>query len=144
MKSLIKKKGLFPDFRWIDDFWEDDGGKLDRWGKEWTMPAVNVTESTESYILEFGVPGMSKEDFKLTLENGRLMVTGEKEVSTHEEKDEFKRREFNFTSFTRSFWLPENVRANEIRANYGNGILRITLPKKLPVAPEKRQEIEVK
>ena len=143
MKSLIKKKGLFPDFRWIDDFWEDEGGKFDRWSREWTMPAVNVTESAEQYVLEFGVPGMSREDFKLTLENGKLMVTGEKEVSSKEEKDEFMRREFNFTSFSRTFWLPENVVVDDIRAAYDNGILRVTLPKKEAVAPEKHQVIEV-
>jgi HSP20 family protein len=96
------------------------------------MPAVNIKENEHEFQIDVAAPGMKKEDFKLNLDNNVLTISSEKELK-NEEKDEqgnYTRREFSYQSFTRSFSLPEMVNADQIKANYNDGILRISLPKK--------------
>ena len=143
MNKPMKRKSLFPDFRWIDDIWDDAGRLFTPAMPELTTPAVNVVETPEAFTMEFGVPGMDKQDFDLKIENGCLMLSAEKRTESEEEDENFKRREFNFTSFKRSFWLPENVRAEEIKATYDNGILKVWLPKKVVGDKPLQSKIEV-
>jgi len=108
------------------------------------MPAANIRETDEAYLLELAVPGFSKEDFKINLEKDMLTISSErdKEKKT-EEKVEHSccRREFGHRNFSRSFYIPEAVDKDGIKAEYTNGILLITLPKKEVVKVKK--EIEV-
>ena len=104
-------------------------------------PRVNITESKEGFNLEMLAPGFSKESISMNVENDTLTMSGE--VSTHtENKDEaasadkrYTRREFSHSSFKRSFKLPENVKADDIKAEYVNGVLKVFLPKAEPVKP---------
>lgn len=95
-----------------------------------TLPAVNIKESKEDYLVEVAAPGMNKEDFKIELENNFLVISSENEDKKEEEGKEFTRREFSYQSFKRSFSLPKTIDDGKIKANYKDGVLKITLPKK--------------
>jgi HSP20 family protein len=95
-----------------------------------TLPAVNIKESKDDYLVEVAAPGMNKEDFKIELENNFLVISSEKEDKKEEEVKEFTRREFSYQSFKRSFSLPKTIDDGKIKANYKDGVLKITLPKK--------------
>ncbi|MCC7506923.1 MAG: Hsp20/alpha crystallin family protein [Saprospiraceae bacterium] len=94
------------------------------------QPAVNVLETPDAFRLEIAAPGFDKQDFTVNVENDRLTVSGKRETSTEDKQEKFMRREFHFTSFQRSFNLPDSVNQNEVVAVYNNGVLHVTLPKK--------------
>jgi len=148
-KSLVKTNGsLFPAIpSLIEDFFGRDW--LDSTMANWrtfnsTLPAVNVQESDEDYKIEVAAPGMKRDDFKVELDNHVLTISSQQENS-HEEKDgNYTRREFSYQSFQRSFSLPENkVRGEEIKAQYVDGILRITVPKTEDVRKKPAKQIAV-
>ena len=91
-------------------------------------PKTNFLEEKESYILILAIPGVLRSDLRIELNKGQVLVsyTGGKSVSG----EMYVRKEFDMHHFERSFWIPEAVDLNKISANYENGILRITLPKK--------------
>ena len=93
------------------------------------LPAVNIHEDEKQFVLEFAVPGMNKEDFKINLEEQILTVSSETKEEKEEQEDNFTRREFYYNGFNRSFTIPENIDTNKIKADYKDGILKITLPK---------------
>lgn len=96
-----------------------------------TLPAVNIAETDDAYELNVAAPGMDKNDFKVQLENNRLVISGEKsgeKENTH--KRNWLRKEFNYTSFVRTFTLSEKyVNAEGIQAKYTDGVLHIHIPK---------------
>ncbi len=111
-----------------------------------TLPAVNVKENENEFLIDVAAPGLTKKDFKVYYDNGRLTISSEKK-NKHEEKDGEKvtRREFSYQSFQRSFSVSENVvNAEKIAANYENGILHISLPKREEVKPRPAKQIEIK
>ena len=118
--------------------------------KTWrnSSPAINVTEGKNDYKLELAVPGTTKEDYKIQLNNeGQLMVTLEK----HEEKEDktedgrrYLRREFSYHKFRQVFNLPEDVESEKIAAQVTDGVLTIDLPKKAQEALPATRAIEVK
>jgi HSP20 family protein len=89
-----------------------------------------VAEKDEAFEIEFAVPGMNKEDFKVNVENGILTVSSEKEAVKEDQNKSYTRKEFVYGSFSRSFTLPKSVNVDKIEGNYDNGILKIVLPKK--------------
>lgn len=93
-------------------------------------PLVNVAEHPTEFKLEVAAPGLTKEDFKISVEKDQLTLSTNKESKSEDTKENYSRREFNFTSFKRSFYLPETVNTEAIAANYESGILTLTLPKK--------------
>jgi HSP20 family protein len=93
------------------------------------IPAVNVIEDEKQFLLHLAVPGMKKEDFKINLENQVLTISNEEKQEKEEKKDNYTRREFYFNCFSRSFMLPKIVVADQIKADYKDGILMISLPK---------------
>ena len=102
-----------------------------------------MVETPEVFRMEFDVPGMTKEDFKISVDNGMLVVKAEHRTSKEESDDDFKRKEFDYTSFTRTFWLPENVDVEAIDADYKKGILKLELPKLEVEETEKHKTILV-
>ena len=94
-----------------------------------SMPAVNIKEDEKSYILELAVPGMDKKDLKIDIAEDVLTISSESKNESEEEKDGYKRKEFSYSSFCRSFYIPENVNREKIEANYKDGILNVELPK---------------
>jgi len=99
-------------------------------GRAWVnSPAVNVRETHDSYELEVAAPGLTKKDFEVSVDNGLLTISAKKESQKEENNVSYTRREFSYSSFSRTFTLPEGVKQDDIEANYENGILHITLPK---------------
>ena len=94
-----------------------------------STPSINVVESDDNFKIEVAAPGLEKKDFNLSVEKEQLFIESLKEESNEVKEQKFTRREFNYTSFKRSFHLPENLDANKISATYENGVLIITLPK---------------
>lgn len=110
-----------------------------------TLPAVNVKENNNEYAIDLAAPGLSKNDFKLNYENGRLTISSEKRENKEErEGDVITRQEFSYQSFQRSFNVPERVvNADKISAKYNNGILHVTLPKREEIKPKPAKEIRI-
>ncbi len=111
-----------------------------------TLPAVNVKENENEFLIDVAAPGLTKEDFTVNYDNGRLTISSEKK-NEKEEKDGEKvtRREFSYQSFQRSFTVAQNiVDAEKIEAHYNNGILHISLPKRDEVKPKPTKQIEIK
>jgi HSP20 family protein len=93
------------------------------------VPAVNVEETEKEYRIEVAAPGLEKDDIKVSVDNGVLTITSEKKTENEEKKDTYIRREFGYTSFCRSFTLPEEVDSEKISAKHKNGVLNIHIPK---------------
>jgi HSP20 family protein len=94
-----------------------------------SMPAVNIKEDDKKYSLELAIPGIDKNDLKLDINEDVLTISSESKNETEENKNGYKRKEFSYSSFCRSFYIPENVNRDTIEANYKDGILTIGLPK---------------
>lgn len=97
-----------------------------------TMPSVNLSETDKEYQIDLAAPGMKKDDFKVEIEDKTLSIASEKEERFEEadEKEHYMRKEFNYSSFSRSFHLPDAAEKEKIDAVYRDGILHITIPKK--------------
>ncbi len=106
-------------------------------------PAVNVSETSEAFILEVAVPGLKKEDITLKVEKEALVISATKEEKSEETKEHYTRREFNFSNFERRFQLNDTVDAENIKANFANGILNIVLPKVVEEEKETNREIVI-
>ncbi len=106
-------------------------------------PKVNIKESDEAYVLDMAVPGFKKSDFKIDIENEELTIAAEIKVNDDNKEDNFTRREFSFASFKRTFSLPETVEEGAVKANYENGILTLSIPKKEEAKPKPARNIEI-
>lgn len=93
-------------------------------------PLVNIIEGENEFIIELAAPGLKKADFGIQLEKDLLTVSTKNEEKEDTESASYKRREFNFNNFERTFTLPETVDGEKIGAKYQNGVLKITLPLK--------------
>jgi HSP20 family protein len=93
-------------------------------------PAVDIAEDERSYEIHVTVPGMKKSDFKISLTDGKLTISGERKLEDKREGKNFHSLESQFGAFSRSFFLPEDVLTEQIEATYENGILQLTLPKR--------------
>jgi HSP20 family protein len=137
MRTLVKSNGtLFPAIpSLIEDFLMRDlmdpaSGSARSGG---TLPAVNVGETNDAFIIEVAAPGMKRNDFHVELDNNVLTISSKQEESQEDKDDsgKYTRREFSYQAFQRSFGLPENkVEGEKISARYTDGILYITVPKK--------------
>ena len=94
------------------------------------IPAVNIQEENDHFMLEMAAPGMEKKDFNIDLDNYVLTISSEKKEEKNEKDKNFTRREFIYNNFSRSFTLPKSIDTEKIKADYENGILKVALPKK--------------
>lgn len=94
------------------------------------VPAVNVSETQDHYHIEMAAPGLNKNDFDIKLDRNILAVSVEQKKQDVQEHRQFNKREFSYTSFVRSFALPETADDAQIEASYVNGILNIQVAKK--------------
>ncbi len=107
-----------------------------------TMPAVNVLEDEDQFVIELAAPGMEKENFSLEFDNGKLTIKAK--VEEKEESKSFIKREFNYKSFTRVFTVAkQKVDDSKINANYENGILKVMLPKREEVKPKPKRIVDI-
>ncbi len=117
------------------------GGIADENGSGSFMPAVDIVEGANDYQIKAELPGVKKEDVKITVQNGVLTIRGEKSRESEKKGDNVRRVERSYGSFQRSFTLPTSVRSEKIEASYDNGILTLSLPKSEESKPK---EIEVR
>ena len=130
--SLIKFNRRFPLFdQWFPNLLETD--KLlhedvllqDNW-----MPAINVIEDKDHFLVEVAAPGFSKKDFNVTITDDVLSISAENKKLEEMSEEQYTRKEFFYNSFNRSFTLPKVIDLNkEIKAKYENGVLRVHLDK---------------
>lgn len=146
--TLVKRSN-FPSLlgeRWLNDFFDTDrffDSDLLKMANVPALPLVNIVEEEKEFVVDMAVPGMTKKDFHIAIDNGVLTVSAEKKEEKEEVEKNFTRKEFSFNSFNRSFTLPENVNEEKIDANYENGILKIHLGKKVLTKVPPKKEIAV-
>jgi HSP20 family protein len=131
-QALTKPMGgripsVFNDFFKPWNEWFDDSGFL---GKTMNVPAVNITEEKNQYKVELAVPGMKKDDFKIDVDGNMLTISSEKEENFEEKEKRFTRKEYSYSSFSRSFTLPEEINLDKIEAKYEDGVLMLSLPRR--------------
>jgi|JI10StandDraft_1071094.scaffolds.fasta_scaffold1231728_1 HSP20 family protein len=133
--SLVKwnpETSLFPGFsNWLDDFFPDNGDFPKPSVRGVSIPAVNVTENKDAFKLKVAAPGFRKDDFKLEIRNGYLIISGEAKEEKEDKDEKFTRQEYRYSTFSRTFTLPENVKGEAITAEYTDGVLKVTLPKRM-------------
>ncbi len=113
-------------------------------GTNTSLPAVNVKETNDEFVIELAAPGMEKKDFKINFKNNVITISSEKEDKKEEKKDNYTRREFSYQSFQRAFTVPENaIMSDKIEASYNHGILEVKLPKREEVKPQPEREIKI-
>jgi len=105
------------------------------------VPSVNIIENDQDFVLELAAPGKRKEDFKINLENQALTISSEVNDEKQENQKNYTRREFVYSSCSHSFNLPKNIFLDKVTADYKDGILNITLPKK--EEPKLSREISI-
>jgi HSP20 family protein len=108
------------------------------------VPAVNVSENDKEYIVAVAAPGMDRKDFQVETDEDMLTISAEKEKEEKEEREgRYNRREYNYSSWSRSFSLPEDCNAEKIDAEYKSGELRIKIPKTSIKKPKNVHSIPV-
>lgn len=142
MLPSVKTRNFLPSF--VDEFFGND--LLTNFFDTQTgvnLPSVNVIEGPEDFKIEVAAPGLEKKDFKIDLHNNVLTVSSEKEKKEEVKDEKFLRREFSYTSFKRSFSMPDSVDAEKIKATHDNGILTISIPKKEHAKERPPREIKI-
>ena len=108
-----------------------------------SFPAVNVIESEDAFKIQLAAPGLKKEDFKVNVHENTLTISTEKKEENTETEGNYTRKEFNFSTFKRSFTLPKTVDSEKIVATYNDGVLGLELPKKEEAKPKEPRLIEI-
>lgn len=123
----------FPTWsNWLDDVFNKDLPSVftSNFNTGITLPKVNIKETADAFIVEMAVPGLKKSDFHVDLDNQMLSISTEAKEENEQNGENYTRREFGYSSFKRTFTLPESVNDENINASYKDGILNILLPKK--------------
>lgn len=106
----------------------------------YSIPAVNITENEQGFTLAFAAPGFTKELFKLKLDKNILTISAE---MPEKQDEKYFRREFNYRNFERRFELPQSANFEEVSANYENGVLTVSIPKKEEAKAKEPRMIEI-
>lgn len=109
-----------------------------------TVPAANIIEADDHFNIDLAAPGKKKSDFTIELDEGVLTISSETETKSTEKDGSFTRKEFGYSSFKRSFNIPETISADKISASYKEGILTVSLPKKAEALPQPKKLISIK
>jgi len=131
-------QNTFSDF--FNDFFNDSLMSRDYFK---SVPAVNISERANDFFIEMAAPGFTKDDFKVNVENEVLTISAEKKNEKKDETSRYTRKEFQYSTFTRTFTMPENVEADKIGAEYKEGVLALTLPKKEEAKVKPSREIKI-
>ncbi|WP_454803108.1 Hsp20/alpha crystallin family protein [Mucilaginibacter phyllosphaerae] len=107
------------------------------------VPAANISESEEYFHVELAAPGLKKEDFKLNLDRNVLNISVEQRTESDKSQKNYSKREYSYSSWVRSFTLPESANIENIEATYADGVLKIDIAKREEEKMARRQ-IEIK
>ncbi|MFT3678117.1 MAG: Hsp20/alpha crystallin family protein [Chitinophagaceae bacterium] len=144
-KSLARQNEAIPSV--FDDFfkpwneWFENGGMIGRMLK---VPAVNITEHEKEYQVALAAPGLKKEDFKIEMDGNMVTISSEKEENKEDKDKRYTRKEYSYSSFSRSFTLPEDVNRDKIEARYEEGVLTLLLPRKEEAKQPAGKQIAIK
>lgn len=120
---------------YIKDFWNGEDSYLTRF-----TPNVDIQELAEEYQFHAELPGLDKKDVNITVKENMLTISGVKKNKKEDKNDNFHRIESSYGKFQRSFRLSQNVKQNDIKAEFKNGVLDITVPKAEEAKPK---EVEI-
>jgi len=148
-KDLTRKReslpSLFNDFfRPWGSFFDTNGGSLIDTLNPVTIPAVNISENKERFDVTIAAPGMKKDDFNIDVDGNTLTISAETREEKEEKENRYTRKEYSYSSFSRSFSLPDGVNKDKIDASYDNGILKLSLPKTEEAKKAASKHISVK
>jgi Molecular chaperone (small heat shock protein) len=109
------------------------------------IPAVNIMEYENRFEIDLAIPGKKKEDFTLEIEEDVLIINFNESTTSHEEmeKGKYTRKEFNYSSFRRTFAIPENVNQDDIKVSYVDGILKFELPKRIEEPQKEKKSLSI-
>lgn len=107
------------------------------------VPAVNIIENKDHYQLSLSAPGLKKDDFKIDLDDDILTISSEKEDSKEEKDGKYTRQEYNYSSFSRSFTLPDGAAKEKVSAKYEDGVLKINIPRNGKIKSPAAKQIAV-
>ena len=110
---------------------------------EKNIPATNVKETNDEFMLEIAAPGLKKEDFEIELDENVLTISSENKTTEETEEKNYTIREFGYDSFKRSFTLPKSIDNSKISADYADGVLKIDLPKREEAKVQPKRLIEI-
>lgn len=131
---------------WIDDLFNTEGIPSvfgNEFSSGFSMPKVNIKETNDDYFIELAVPGLKKDDFNIDLDDHVLIISTEQKTESESKDDNYTRREFGYSSFKRTFSLPESIDESKIKATYEEGILSVQLPKREEAKPKPSRTIEI-
>jgi HSP20 family protein len=143
MIPMLRPKGSnIPNF--VDAFFGDDflSNFFDN-PNLGTVPAVNIIESKDEFSIEVAAPGLDKKDFEIDFHNNVLSISCRKEMKNEQKDEKIMRREFSYSSFKRSFSLPEGADSEKIKATYKEGVLRVSIPKKEEAKEKPARQISI-
>ena len=153
MSLVVKKRATLPSLasdpfdagRLLSDILDFSGNLLDFNSESVIIPDTNIIENENNFRIELAAPGLERADFKVEVNNDILTIIGEKNMEDSEvdKYENYKRREFSYHFFKRSFLLPKNSLPNKVDAKYENGVLYIWLPKKEFATSKSIKEIKI-
>ncbi|MEA2105470.1 MAG: Hsp20/alpha crystallin family protein [Bacteroidota bacterium] len=142
MIPMLRNSRFLPGFTddvfgkdFLSDFFDSSVNK--------TIPEVNVLENKDEFKIEVAAPGLSKNDFKIDLDNNVLTISSEKEAKNEDEGEKYVRREFSYSSFKRSFSLPDSIDQDKIKATHKDGILNVVIPKRDEAKEKPKKQIKI-
>lgn len=144
--SSRNSNGNYPNVsNWLDEIFNRDLPSVftSNFNTGISLPKVNIKETADAFMVEMAVPGLKKSDFDIDLDNQVLSISTETKEESELKEGNYTRREFGYSSFKRTFNLPESVNDEKINANYENGILNILLPKKEEAKQKPARSIKV-
>jgi HSP20 family protein len=136
MANLTLRNNYSPMKSIFEDFFNDDFFGLSK--MKANIPAVNLKETEKEFLIEVAAPGYKKDSFNIEIKDDYLTISSKNESTNETKEEKFHRKEFSYSSFERSFYLPENVDAENIKASYSEGVLNISIPKTIRVEKNKR------
>ena len=138
MRPMTFNPSVFNDFfkPWNEWF-------MDKKGMMSSVPAVNIKEADGKYQVMLAAPGLKKDDFHVEVDGNLVTISAETKSEKEEKEDQYTRKEYSYSSFSRTFTLPENVEKDKIEARYENGELKLVLPKKENASKSNKQEIKI-
>ena len=128
---------------WFEDFFSTEMPDLSSMRRTNSIPAVNIAEQADKYIIQVAAPGYTKDDFSVDVDNNVLSIFSEKKNESNETNGNFTKREFNFSSFRRTFTLHDTANVEGIQAKYENGILVVEISKKEAAIIKPKRSISI-
>jgi HSP20 family protein len=142
--SLVKRSDWPRSSSMLADLFDNDRFFSSPWLGARNAPAVNIKENEKNYEVELAAPGYDKNDFTVSIDHGLLTVSAERREEKENKEDNYTRREFGFSSFSRSFKLPTNTNEENVDAKYVDGVLKLTIEKINEPDAKPRKQISIK